>query len=65
MAIIVQKYGGTSVANIERIKRVAKRVVDTKAQGLMPVVVVSAMGDATDQLIDLAKQIHPNFGFKN
>lgn len=60
MAIIVQKYGGTSVANIERIKRVAKRVVDTKSQGLMPVVVVSAMGDATDQLIDLAKQIHPN-----
>lgn len=60
MAIIVQKYGGTSVANIERIKHVAKRVVDSKIHGLLPVVVVSAMGDATDQLIELAKQVHPN-----
>ena len=60
MAIIVQKYGGTSVANIERIKHVAKRVVDSKTHGLLPVVVVSAMGDATDQLIELAKQVHPN-----
>lgn len=60
MAIIVQKYGGTSVASIERIKHVAKRVVNSKSQGQLPVVVVSAMGDATDQLIELAKQIHPN-----
>lgn len=58
MAIIVQKYGGTSVANIERIKHVARRVVDSKMQGQLPVVVVSAMGDATDQLIALAKQVH-------
>jgi len=54
MAIIVQKYGGTSVANAERIRAVAKRVVATKEKGNQVVVVVSAMGDATDDLIELA-----------
>ncbi len=55
--IIVQKYGGTSVANPERIKSVAKRVVATKKKGYNVVVVVSALGDTTDKLIELAKQI--------
>ncbi|MFH1622474.1 MAG: aspartate kinase, partial [Candidatus Omnitrophota bacterium] len=55
--IIVQKYGGTSVANAERIKSVAKRVVATKKDGYNVVVVVSALGDTTDKLIELSKQI--------
>ncbi len=55
--IIVQKYGGTSVADPERIKSVAKRVVATKKSGYNVVVVVSALGDTTDRLIELAKQI--------
>ena len=55
--LIVQKYGGSSVANPERIKRVAKRVVDTKRQGAEIVVVVSALGDATDELLQLATQV--------
>ncbi|MFN4245720.1 MAG: aspartate kinase [Brevinematia bacterium] len=58
--IIVQKYGGTSVGNIERIKNVAKRIAKTKDQGNDVVVVVSAMGDTTDELIELAKQISKN-----
>ncbi len=60
--IVVQKYGGTSVANPKRIKSVAKRVVATKKQGYKVVVVVSALGDATDELIELSKQItdHPS-----
>ena len=59
--LIVQKYGGSSVANVERIKRVARRIVETKEKGKMVVVVVSAMGDTTDDLISLAKRIneHP------
>ena len=62
MALIVQKYGGTSVGNIERIKSVAQRVARFKAQGHQIVVVVSAMSGETDRLIDLAKQIqaHPD-----
>ena len=59
MKTIVQKYGGTSVATVERIQNVAKRVIETKLKGYSPIVVVSAMGDATDQLIKLAKQINP------
>jgi aspartate kinase len=55
--IIVQKYGGTSVADIARIKNVAKRVVKTKRSGYDVVVVVSALGDTTDKLIELAGQI--------
>lgn len=58
MAIIVQKYGGSSVADPEKIKRVALRVVNTYKNGNKLVVVVSAMGKTTDNLIELAKQIH-------
>ncbi len=59
--LIVQKFGGSSVANPERIKRVAQRVVDTKRKGHDVVVVVSALGDTTDELLQLAAQIsqHP------
>ncbi len=57
MAIVVQKFGGSSVANPDRIKAVAKRVVETKALGNQVVVVVSALGDTTDELIELARQI--------
>ncbi|MBO2520444.1 MAG: aspartate kinase [Clostridia bacterium] len=57
MAIVVQKFGGSSVANPERIKAVAKRVVEAKDRGDDVVVVVSALGDTTDELIALARQI--------
>ncbi|MFA5160466.1 MAG: aspartate kinase [Candidatus Omnitrophota bacterium] len=58
MALIVQKYGGSSVANAEKILRVAQRVIKTKKAGNKVVVVVSAMGDMTDDLITLADQIN-------
>jgi len=57
LAIVVQKFGGSSVANPDRIKAVARRVVETKKQGHQVVVVVSALGDTTDELIALARQI--------
>jgi len=57
MALIVQKYGGTSVVDAERIKNVARRIVVTKDKGNQVVVVVSAMGDTTDELIELAYQV--------
>ena len=57
MALIVQKYGGTSVANPERIKEVAKRVARYKAMGHQIVVVVSAMSGETNKLIALAKAV--------
>ncbi len=59
MALIVQKYGGSSVADAEGMKRVAARIVATKKAGNQVVVVVSAMGDTTDELIDLANQVRP------
>lgn len=59
MPLIVQKYGGSSVANAESIKRVAKRIVETRKAGNEVVVVVSAMGDTTDDLLDLAEQVVP------
>lgn len=59
MALVVQKYGGSSVADAEGIKRVAKRIVDTTKAGNQVVVVVSAMGDTTDDLRDLAEQVSP------
>ncbi|MBD7982072.1 MULTISPECIES: aspartate kinase [Oerskovia] len=59
MALVVQKYGGSSVADAESIKRVAKRIAETKRAGHDVVVVVSAMGDTTDELIDLAQQVTP------
>ena len=54
MALIVQKYGGSSVADTEAMKRVAQRIVDTHNAGHRVVVVVSAMGDTTDDLLDSA-----------
>lgn len=60
MSLIVQKFGGSSVANVERIQRVARRVVKTKQAGHQVVVVVSALGDTTDDLITLAEQITKN-----
>ena len=59
MGLVVQKYGGSSVADAESIKRVAKRIVDTRKAGNDVVVVVSAMGDTTDELRDLAQQVSP------
>ncbi len=58
--VIVQKYGGTSVGDVEKIKRVAKRIVDTKRSGRRVAVVVSAMGKTTDELVALAHEINPN-----
>ncbi len=59
MALIVQKYGGTSVGNPERIKNVAERVLETQRAGNQVVAVVSAMSGVTDSLIKLAKEVHP------
>jgi len=59
MALIVQKYGGTSVGTIQRIKRVAERVIKTKEAGNDVVVVLSAMAGETNRLISLAKEIQP------
>jgi aspartate kinase len=59
VALIVQKYGGSSVADADSIKRVAKRIAEAKRAGDDVVVVVSAMGDTTDELIDLAQQVTP------
>jgi aspartate kinase len=59
VGLIVQKYGGSSVADAEGIKRVAHRVVDTKKAGHDVVVIVSAMGDTTDDLLDLARAVSP------
>ena len=62
MELIVQKYGGSSVADAEKIKNVSRRVVRTREAGYQVVVVVSAMGDTTDELVKLAYQIneHPD-----
>ncbi|RIQ21041.1 aspartate kinase [Jiangella rhizosphaerae] len=59
MGLVVQKYGGSSVADAAAIKRVAQRIVATKKEGHEVVVVVSAMGDTTDELLDLAQQVSP------
>ncbi|RKW86873.1 aspartate kinase [Corynebacterium diphtheriae] len=59
MALVVQKYGGSSLESAERIRRVAERIVATKKQGHDVVVVCSAMGDTTDELLDLAAQVNP------
>ncbi len=59
MALIVQKFGGSSVADAESIKRVAKRIVETRRAGNEVVVAVSAMGDTTDELLDLAAEVTP------
>ncbi|HEV8560577.1 MAG TPA: aspartate kinase [Actinophytocola sp.] len=59
MALVVQKYGGSSLENADRIKRVAERIVATRKAGDEVVVVCSAMGDTTDELTDLALQVNP------
>ncbi|KJC64067.1 aspartate kinase [Agreia bicolorata] len=59
MSLIVQKYGGSSVSDAESIKRVAKRIVETRKAGNEVVVAVSAMGDTTDELLDLAHAVTP------
>ena len=60
MGRIVQKYGGSSVADAESIKRVARRIARTRADGHEVIIVISAMGDATDELMDLALKVSPN-----
>ncbi|MFC7342357.1 aspartate kinase [Saccharopolyspora griseoalba] len=60
MALVVQKYGGSSLESADRIKRVAERIVETRKAGNDVVVVCSAMGDTTDELLDLAKQVNPS-----
>jgi aspartate kinase len=59
VALVVQKYGGSSVADADGIKRVAQRIVATRKAGNTVVVAVSAMGDTTDELVDLANQVSP------
>jgi len=59
VGLVVQKYGGSSVADADAIKRVAKRIVETRRDGNEVVVVVSAMGDTTDELMDLAERVSP------
>ena len=60
MSTIVQKYGGSSVADVTKLKQVADRVMRTRREGHDVVVVVSAMGDTTDELLDLARRVSPN-----
>jgi aspartate kinase len=60
MSIVVQKYGGSSVADVEKLRQVATRVVATRDAGHDVVVVVSAMGDTTDDLLSMAKKVSPN-----
>ncbi|NBY44035.1 MAG: aspartate kinase [Micrococcales bacterium] len=60
MALIVQKYGGSSVGDAEKIKHVARRIIETQNAGNQVCVVVSAMGDTTDELLDLANQVAAN-----
>ena len=57
MALVVQKYGGTSVDGPERIKKIASRIIETKKRGNRVIIVVSAPGDTTDRLIETAQQI--------
>lgn len=59
MALVVQKYGGSSLESADRIKRVAERIVAAKKEGHEVVVVCSAMGDTTDELLDLAREVNP------
>ena len=60
MALVVQKYGGSSVGDAEKIKHVARRIIDTQNEGNQVCVVVSAMGDSTDELLELANQVSSN-----
>src|SRR5262245_58682479 len=60
MSIVVQKYGGSSVADVGKLRRVAERVVSTARAGKRVCVVVSAMGKTTDELLGLARQVSPS-----
>src|SRR3982751_3592789 len=60
MPIVVQKYGGSSVADVDRIRQVAARIMGTRAAGHDVAVVVSAMGDTTDELLEMAKKVSAN-----
>ncbi|MFL5363719.1 MAG: aspartate kinase, partial [Myxococcales bacterium] len=60
MGVVVQKYGGSSVADVDRIRRVAERIAATRDKGSQVVVVVSAMGDTTDELLALARKVSPD-----
>ena len=60
MPVVVQKYGGSSVADVEKIRKVARKVQAKRDEGYQLVVVVSAMGDTTDELLQLAKQVSPD-----
>ena len=60
MAIVVQKYGGSSVADPDKIRAVARRIIQTRNQGHQVTVIVSAMGDTTDDLLTMAKKVSPN-----
>ena len=60
MALIVQKYGGTSVGNVEKIENVAKRIIKTREKGNSIIVVLSAMAGETDRLIQLANSASEN-----
>ena len=60
MALVVQKYGGTSVADPDRMRNVARHIAETRAKGIDVVAVVSAMGKATDNLVELARQVSSN-----
>jgi aspartate kinase len=60
MGLIVQKFGGTSVANADRIRNVARIITETYSKGNSVVAVLSAQGDTTDELIEKAKEINPN-----
>jgi len=55
--IVVQKYGGTSIGDVEKLKQIAKKIVDKKTEGFSPVVVVSAMGKTTDELVDMSEKV--------
>ena len=65
MGLIVQKFGGTSVADTERLRNVARIITDTYKAGNQVVVVLSAQGDTTDDLIEKAKEINTKTAFKN
>ncbi len=58
--IVVQKYGGSSLSDLERVRKVARQIVETREDGYDVVVVVSAMGDTTDDLLEMAKELSPN-----
>ena len=55
--IVVQKYGGTSIGDVDKLKLIAKKIVDKKLEGFSPVVVVSAMGKTTDELVEMSEKV--------